>query len=367
MSDLVPALPASTRPAPPLPAAPRPDMPAGSRFAARAAPSPREKAAIIVRLLLAEGGRVPLSALPDHLQAALAEQMGQMRLIDRATLSAVVDEFVAMLDDTGLAFPPGIEGALGLMDGHISTTAASRLRRLAGTAAKADPWDIIAALPPERIMPVLTTESHEVAAVMLSKLPVPKAAELLSQLPGDQARRIAYAISLTGGVDPETVRRIGLSLAAQLDAQPARAFEAGPVERVGAILNVSPATTRDQVLSGLDQQDAAFAAEVRKAIFTYPHIPARIAPRDLPKVLRLVDPARMATAIAASAADPTHSAVAEFILANISQRMAQSLREEAAALPPVREAEAETAFTEIISAIRQLEASGEITLQADAP
>ncbi len=334
---------------------------------ARPVPAPREKAAIIVRLLLAEGTRLPLSALPDHLQAALAEQMGQMRLIDRATLAAVVEEFTAMLDDTGLAFPPGIEGALGLMDGHISTTAASRLRRLAGTAAKADPWDVIAALPPERIMPVLTTESHEVAAVMLSKLPVPKAAELLSQLPGDHARRIAYAISLTGGVDPETVRRIGLSLAAQLDAQPARAFEAGPVERVGAILNVSPSATRDDVLTGLDQQDASFAAEVRKAIFTYPHIPARVAPRDLPKVLRLVDPAQMALAIAASAADPRHSTVAEFILSNISQRMAQSLREEAQALPPPRPPEAEAAFSAIVTAIRTLEANGEITLQRDAP
>lgn len=332
---------------------------------ARPAPAPREKAAIIVRLLLAEGARLPLASLPDHLQAALAEQMGQMRLIDRATLSSVVEEFVAMLDDTGLAFPPGIEGALGLMDGHISTTAASRLRRLAGTAAKADPWDMIAGLPPERIMPVLTTESHEVAAVMLSKLPVPKAAELLSQLPGDQARRIAYAISLTGGVDPETVRRIGLSLAAQLDAQPARAFEADPVERVGAILNVSASALRDEVLMGLDQHDAAFAAEVRKAIFTYPHIPARVAPRDLPKVLRLVDATQMAIAIAASASDPRHLAVADFILSNISQRMAQSLREEAEALEPPRPPAAEAAFTAIVTAIRTLEANGEIILQRD--
>ncbi|MBC2835881.1 flagellar motor switch protein FliG [Paragemmobacter straminiformis] len=338
---------------------------APSHLPGRPSPSPREKAAIIVRLLLAEGSRLPLSSLPDHLQAALAEQMGQMRLIDRATLSAVVDEFVTLLEDTGLAFPAGVEGALGLMDGHISTTAASRLRRLAGTAAKADPWDTLASLPPERLLPVLTTESTEVAAVMLSKLPVPKAAELLTQLPGDQARRIAYAISLTGGVDPETVRRIGLSLAAQLDAQPARAFEAGPVERVGAILNVSPSATRDRVLDGLDQQDAGFAAEVRKAIFTYAHIPARIAPRDLPKIIRLVDPAQLTTALAASAADPRNAAVADFILANISQRMAQSLREEAEALGSVREADAEAATGAIIAAIRQLESAGEITLQRD--
>ena len=112
---------------------------------------------------------------------------------------------------------------------------------------------------------------------MLSKLPVPKAAELLGRLPGDKARRVAYAVSLTGNVDPETVRRIGQSLAAQLDTQPARAFDTGPVERVGAILNVSPAATRDDVLQGLQETDADFAEQVRRAIFTFVHIPDRLA------------------------------------------------------------------------------------------
>ena len=75
--------------------------------------SPREKAAVIVRYLLAEGASIPLSKLPDHMQASLTEQMGQMRLIDRRTLGAVVDEFMSELDQVGLAFPGGIEGALG--------------------------------------------------------------------------------------------------------------------------------------------------------------------------------------------------------------------------------------------------------------
>ncbi|MCX8508092.1 MAG: flagellar motor switch protein FliG, partial [Rhodobacteraceae bacterium] len=45
-----------------------------------------QKAAIIVRLLLAQGSDFPLASLPDHLQAALTEQIGTMRTIDRDTL-----------------------------------------------------------------------------------------------------------------------------------------------------------------------------------------------------------------------------------------------------------------------------------------
>lgn len=322
----------------------------------------REKAAVIVRLLMAEGSPLQINTLPEHMQAALAEQMGHMRMVDRTTLAAVVAEFMGELEQVGLSFPGGIEGALTLMDGHISTTAANRLRRLAGASAKADPWDRIMALDSARLLPILIEESVEVAAVMLSKLPVPKAADLLGKLPGDRARRVAFAVSMTGNVDPETVRRIGLSLAAQLEHLPPRAFDSDPVERVGAILNVSPAFTREDVLKGLDETDATFADQVRRAIFTFIHIPERLAPRDVPKLVRAVEPVALVTALAGAQVDAAHLTAAEFILANMSQRMSQSLREEMEARGVVKEKDAELAMNAVITALRQLESSGEIVL-----
>lgn len=322
--------------------------------------SSREKAAVIVRLLLAEGSPLPLSTLPEHLQAALTEQMANMRLVDRATMQAVVAEFLEQLEGVGLSFPGGLEGALSMLDGHISPSAASRLRRLAGASGKVDPWERIIPMARERLLPVLEEESVEIGAVLLSKLPVSKAADLLGLLPGDKARRVAHAVSLTGGIDPDTVRRIGLSLAAQLDAQPVRAFDTGPEQRVGAILNVSSAALRDALLDGLSAEDEDFAARVRKAIFTFAHIPARVAPRELPRVLREVEQPVLVTALAGAVGDL--APVAEFILSNISQRMAQTLREEMETRGKVREKEAEAAQTALIEAARQLDQQGEIRL-----
>lgn len=336
-----------------------------SRATGPRALGPREKAAIIVRFLLSEGTALPLSQLPDHMQAALTEQIGQMRLVDRATLAQVVEEFLNELEQVGLAFPGGIEAALQVMDGHISANAASRLRRLAGASAKADPWDRLTSLPIERLIPILEEESVEVAAVMLSKLPVARSAELLGKLPGEKARRVAYAVSLTGNVDPETVRRIGSSLVMQLDAQPPRAFDNGPVERVGAILNVSGAQTRNAVLAGLETEDADFAAQVRKAIFTFVHLPARIVARDVPKIIRLVDQPVLVTALTAAQANGDQAVAAEFLLANMSQRMAQGLREEMATRGKIKEKDGEEAMTAVITAVRQLEAAGELILISD--
>lgn len=324
--------------------------------------SRKQKAAIIVRLLLAEGAKLSLTDLPEGVQAELAQQMATMRFVDRVTLKAVVDEFVAEIEDVGLSFPGGLEGALSILDGTISAATAARIRKSKGFSLQGDPWETIAGIDPERLLPVLEDESDEVAAVLLSKLKVSTAAELIARLPGPRARRVAYAVSLTGSIAPEVVERIGRSLAEQLDAQPARAFSDGPVERVGAILNFSPAATRDDVLDGLDAEDAAFAEEVRKAIFTFANIPERIDPRDVPKITREIDQADLITALA-GAKGPLE-ATADFILGAMSKRLADQIREEMENLGTVKPKDAEAAMNAIVTAIRTLEASGEILLIA---
>ncbi|NHQ73416.1 flagellar motor switch protein FliG [Roseovarius gahaiensis] len=325
--------------------------------------SRRQKAAIIVRFLLNEGAEIPLTDLPEQLQAQLTTQMGSMRYVDRSTLADVVAEFAAELEAMGLTFPRGVAGALNALDGRISPQTAARLRKEAGVRQFGEPWEQVRAAATDDLMNMITRESTEVAAVMLSKLDVARAAELLGRLPGDQARRITYAVSQTGAVTPQAVDRIGLALAAQLHDVPETAFDEGPVERVGAILNFSAATTRDDVLTGLDETDQDFAKLVRKAIFTFVHIPARVAAVDIPKIIREVDQAVLVTALASASDQGGDLApAAEFILGNISTRMADALREEIEEQGRVKPRDGETAMTEIVNAIRTLEARGEITL-----
>lgn len=325
--------------------------------------TPRQKAAVIVQLLLSEGAQLPLAQLSDDAQTALTEQIAAMKMIDRDTLMGVIEEFSQTLEQVGLAFPDGLDGALSMLGGHLSAGAANRLRRIAGVGSKIDPWQRIAGLSSDQLLPILSEESTEVGAVMLSKLSVAKAAELLGRLPGDKARRIAYAVSLTGNVAPETVLRIGHSLATQLDATPAKAFDAGPVERVGAILNFSAAATREAVLQGLEEEDATFAELVRRAIFTFTNIPSRIDPRDVPKILRGVDQVVLVTALAGAKGEDV--AAAEFILAHISKRMADNLRDEMANLTKIKDKDAEEAMAAVVNTIREMEAAGELFLVAD--
>lgn len=325
----------------------------------------RQKAAVIVRLLLAQGEQVPLDALSEEHQTGLTEAMGRMRAISRTTLRAVVEEFLGELDSVGLSFPGGIDAALDALDGHLSAATVNRLRRRAMADGAGDPWTRIAGLAPEALLGALESESIEVGAVLLSKLSVTRSAELLGKLPGARARRLAHAIAETSRISPANVRRIGLALLDTIDAVPETAFERTPVERVGAILNYSPAATRDEVLEGLEQEDAAFAAEVRKAIFTFADIPARIEPVDVPKIAKECEGAVFVTALgAAAAAGGALQVASEFLLGALSQRMAGQLRDEIADRGTIKAKEGESAMGKVIAAIRTLESRGELALLA---
>ncbi|ARE84071.1 flagellar motor switch protein FliG [Roseovarius mucosus] len=318
-----------------------------------------QKAAIIVRFLINEGAEIALTDLPDVLQARLTTQMGSMRYVDRGTLADVVAEFAQELEGMGLTFPRGVAGALSALDGRISPQTAARLRKEAGVRQQGDPWEQVKHADLAALIPIVERESTEIAAVLLSKLDVARAADLLGKLPGELARRITYAVSQTGAVSPEAVDRIGLALAAELHDIPETAFAQGAVERVGAILNFSPAATRDDVLTGLDEADQDFANLVRRAIFTFVHIPERVKPTDIPRITREVDQAVLVTALAGAASGDL-APVAEFILSNMGKRMAEAMREEIQERGRVRLRDAEEAMTAVVNAVRTLEAAGEI-------
>lgn len=322
----------------------------------------QQKAAVIVGLLLTEGINLPLNRLPFPVQEALVHQIGKMTSVSRGTLDSVIQEFIDALSDVGFAFPSGLEGALSILDGKINKDIAGELRKQTGMPTTDDPWLVVAGQPSDRLLPIIEAESIEVGAVILSKLNGAKAAEVLGLLPGEKARRLTYAISKTDAIGSTIVYRIGQALAQQLTSAREVAFADGPVERVGAILNFSPAATRDDVLEGLDEVDQAFADEVRKAIFTFGHIHTRIEPRDVPKIVRAVDPAELITALAA--AKRTLGPTVEFLLGNMSKRMAEQLREDIEDKGGVKAADGEAAMNVVVATIRELEASGDIFLVA---
>ena len=329
-----------------------------------AAMTRRRKAAIVVQMLIADGGSMPLADLPEHLQELLTGELARLRRLDRVTMDAVAEEFASELDAMGMAAPGSRDNAITALADHLSPGLASRLQAQMDSVRNGDHWPVVADLAVPVLARIMQSESIEICAVALSKLPVPKAAEVLAKTPGDRARRITYAMSMTGDVTTDVVRRIGRALAQEYGHPPATAFDKAPVQRLGAILNSAATDTREDVLEGLGAKDPVFASDVRKAIFTFKDIAPRVKPNDISTCTRTVDAAVLSTAIAAAlAGDADVVASAEYVLANLSQRMAAQLREDAAERGPIKKADAEAAMAAITTAVRELADGGLIVLR----
>ena len=305
-------------------------------------------------------GAVPaLAQLSETKQTELALQIARMAPVDQETVHIVAEEYANEIERIALSFPQGLDGAIGLLDGVLSEGAANRLRKLAPSGTRRNPWETIEKAEVDRFVPILESEAIEVAAVILSKLSTSKAAGILGKLPGETARRITYAISKTEGVSPVAVHRIGLSLAELLDERPVNAFPDGSVKRIGAILNLASANVRDDMLMGMESEDKPFTDEVRAAIFTFANIPERIAARDIPRLQRDLAQDDIVLVIA-GAKDPRDVAAVDYILGNISKRMAENYRDEAREITEAKPDEVDEAMRRIVGLIRELEELGEI-------
>ncbi|MEM8822283.1 MAG: FliG C-terminal domain-containing protein [Pseudomonadota bacterium] len=340
--------------------APIPSVPTPGRALTK-----RQKAAVIVHLLISGGVDPGLRDLPPAQQRRIIADMMSLRFVDRATLAATVAEFASELDDIGLHFPSDPGRILTALDGQLSLetieTVMAEMTDLSDDGTSG-PWSQIASLELSTLLALIEEESAEVGAIVLSKLGPNRAAELLAELPDERRKSVALAFARTEAVTPATVSRIGLALGLQSASAPSPAFADDPVSRVGTMLNVAKSSLRNEILAHIDQDDAEFGARVRAAIFTFEDVPDRVNPRDLPRIIRGLNNAQLVTLLG-GAPDSAKPAV-EFVLTNISARLADQLRDEISELDAASSDDVEAAMAAFVEEVRRLEESGELTLKA---
>lgn len=323
----------------------------------------REKAAIIVRLMRALDADLGLSHLPESSQISLARALGAMGPIDRDTLNATVSEFTDAIDAIAMAGTGGVSKALETLDGQISPKVAAQMTEEAAQGDPAHAWVRLARLSDAQLAEVITEESTEISALLLSKLPVAKSATILGLIPGDKARRIACTTAHIDTMPADAVARVAYALVEDHCIATTPVFDKDAVSRVGEMLNSTQRDRREEVLTGLDEDDPHFAEQVRKAIFTIANIPDRIEPLDIPKVVRKIDAEQLTIALAgALRAGGEEERAADFVLDNMSKRMSEQIRDDVKAIGQLRRSVIDEAQTALVNEIKDAIDTGEITV-----
>jgi flagellar motor switch protein FliG len=159
--------------------------------------------------------------------------------------------------------------------------------------------------------------------------------------------------------DPEIVQSVEEVLLQQLSSSENAAFtEVGGNESIIEILNNVGRTTEKKILDYLAQVDEQVANQIKERMFTFDDITS-LDDRSIQVILRDVPQDDLRLALKGVPEN-----VKEVFFRNMSQRAAETLKEDLEATGPVRLRDVEAAQGRIVSIARQLDEAGEISLRS---
>ena len=316
--------------------------------------TPPQRVAIILSLL--EPGEA--RALAERLEPGMIDRVitayEAMGSLPKPVVLEVIARFVAEMASPHPSVRGGMRRAEALASalmpdaapGEAANDDAPRLSSIAEGAEPDAVWAHVEGMTPDRLAGLLAEERVAVIAAATVRLPDAKGGALLAALPEDTA--VAVARQLAGGarVSPPTLDAIAESL--RVRAASGGETEAAPdgTAHLTSLLNRCPYGRQEAVLARLREADEALAGRVEAGLLRFASLAERLPRAAVPMLFREADQAVLDRALRYGAA--ANPEATDYLFSNISQRLAEQIRERVAATPMPDEADGEAAQAALI-------------------
>lgn len=317
-----------------------------------------------VALVLMQMDRSQASEVLRHFSEFEADEViaeiVRLRRVDRSVAEDVVSDVFAAIS-SGAPLPRGgRDFAAGLLhDTFGSEQAEVVMNRLASSMAGKS-FEFLESVDPQQIAVLLDDELAQTVALVLAHLRPDIASAVLAGVEPARRTDVATSLATMGPASPEAVRTVADVLKTRMGASvtPSAPLAAvGGIEPLVEIINRSSVAVEKELLASLSSRDHELAEEVKSRMLTFADL-VRFDRRDVQRVLRGIDATRLALALKGAAEN-----VERTIKENITERTREVLDQEMRSLGPVRVSQVDEARADIVRAIRELEAQGEISIQ----
>jgi flagellar motor switch protein FliG len=318
--------------------------------------SPRRKAAILCVSLGPEGAAKVFKHLPDDLVERLTVEMVRTQDVLPEHAEAVHREVVEQAYARGYIAEGGIRYARDVLTRAVGAERAAAILDRLETFIEQTPFEFLRSTPPDQIYAFLRGEHPQTQALVIANLPTTDlAAKVMQLIPPEEQADVALRIAVMGQTPPDVVREVARVMEAKLETVLRQEYSAaGGVGSLAEILNNSDRGTERNILEYLAEADAELAEEVRSLLFVFEDL-LRLDDRTIQLILKEVDSKDLAVALRGSSEQ-----VKDRILANMSQRAAEMLREEMEFMQPQRRRVVEEAQSKVVGVVRRLEDAGAI-------
>lgn len=221
-------------------------------------------------------------------------------------------------------------------------------------------WEKLTNVNEDILANFLQKEYPQTVAVVMSKISTEHAAKVLSLLPDNFALEVIHRMLRMEAVQRDVLDDVEKTLRTEFMSNLARTARQDSHEVMADIFNKFDRTAEANFMDLLEKSVPESAEKIRSLMFTFEDL-QKLDPASVQTVIRACDKEKMPTALKGAT-----ETLRDLFFSNMSERAAKIMKEDMAAMGPVRLKDVEDAQQYIVGIAKDLEARGEITISTGA-
>jgi flagellar motor switch protein FliG len=217
-------------------------------------------------------------------------------------------------------------------------------------------WDKLSNVNENVLANYLKNEYPQTVAVVLSKVRSDHASRVLATLPEAFAMEVVMRMLRMEAIQKDVLEDVERTLRNEFLSNLARSSRRDAHEMIAEIFNNLDRGTEQRFMSALEERNRDSAEKVKSLMFTFDDL-GKLDPGGAQTLLRNVDKAKLPLALKGASAE-----LQALFLNNMSERASKMLKEDMAAMGPVRLRDVEEAQMAMVNMAKELAAKGEIVL-----
>jgi flagellar motor switch protein FliG len=309
-------------------------------------------------LLLAMGedasGHI-LALLHEDELREISVAMAQLGPVAADQVERLAGDFVRQIGSAG-SLVGSLEGTERLLLRTLPRERVSQIMEEIRGPAGRTMWDKLGNVSEAVLANYLRNEYPQTVAVVLSRIRAEQAARVLAALPETFAMEVVMRMLRMESVQKEVLDGLERTLRAEFMSNLSRSARREPHEMMAEILNNLDRATESRFLAALDERNREAADRIKSLMFTFEDL-GRLAPTAIQAVLRAADREKLPLALKGAS-----ERIRDLFFANLSERAGKMLRDDIAALGPVKIKDVDDAQASIVALAKEMAASGQIEI-----
>ena len=314
-----------------------------------------QKAALLVMSVGEDTAAKIFQLMHDDEIREISQTMANLGTVNATVIERLFVEFADQISSTGTMTGTyeSTERLLSkVLDKGKVDTIMEEIRGPAGRTM----WDKLGNVHESVLANFLKNEYPQTVAVVLSKVKPDHGARVLSMLPEAFAMEVIMRMLRMESVQKDILDDVERVLRNEFMSNLARTARRDAHEMIAEIFNNLDRASESRFLTALEERNRDSAEKVRSLMFTFEDL-GKLDPGGVQTLLRSIEKDKLPLALKGAS-----EALRDLFLSNMSERASKMLKEDMAAMGPVRLRDVEEAQLAMVTVAKDLAGKGEIML-----